>query len=271
MKPNKIKRLKKILIDMKRVVLAFSGGLDSTFLLKMALNSIGRGNVLAVIAKSDAFPEREYRQAKELAKRLKTGFMTIKTRETRNRNFLKNPVNRCYYCKKELFGKLASIAKKKGFNFVIDGFNYDDRRDVRYGSRAAKELGIRSPLDEARIGKNDIRIFSRQLELPTWDKPPFACLASRFPYHHKITKAKLKKIDRAEDFLYKRGFRQVRVRAHNNIARIEVASTDIKRISSNRRLQKDITKRLKRLGFTYITLDLEGYRTGSINEEARKP
>ncbi len=270
MKSKKIEKLKRILKDMKSVVLAFSGGLDSTFLLKMALSAIGGENVLAVTAKSDVFPEREYKSAKELAKKLNAGFITIHTKEMKNSTFLKNPVNRCYYCKKELFTQLISIAGKKGFNVIIDGFNYDDRKDMRYGSRAAKELGIRSPLDEARIGKDDIRIFSRALQLPTWDKPSFACLASRFPYHHKITKEKLKKVDMAEDFLYKRGFKQVRVRAHNNIARVELANDDIKRLLSNQHLQKDITRRLKQLGFFYVTLDLEGYRTGSMNEEIKR-
>ena len=266
MKSKKAEKLKKSLKDMKKVVLAFSGGLDSTFLLKMALNAIGRDNVLAVTAKSDSFPGREYKHAKELAKTLNASFITINTKETKNEKYLKNPVNRCYYCKKELFGKLISIAKKRGFYAVVDGFNYDDRKDMRYGSQAAKELGVRSPLAEARIGKQDIRRFSRQLKLSTWNKPSFACLASRLPYHHRITKKKLNNINKAEEFLYKHGFEQVRVRAHDNIARIEITNNDIKRLSTNKNLRKKIVNKLKQSGFSYITLDLAGYRTGSMNE-----
>ncbi len=266
MKSKKAEKLKKSLKDMKKVVLAFSGGLDSTFLLKMALNAIGRDNVLAVTAKSDSFPGREYKHAKELAKTLNASFITINTKETKNEKYLKNPVNRCYYCKKELFGKLISIAKKRGFYAVVDGFNYDDRKDMRYGSQAAKELGVRSPLAEARIGKQEIRRFSRQLKLSTWNKPSFACLASRFPYHHRITKKKLHKINKAEEFLYKQGFEQVRVRVHDNIARIEITNNGIKRLSRDKDLRKKIVNKLKQSGFSYVTLDLVGYRTGSMNE-----
>lgn len=251
-------------------MLAFSGGLDSTFLLKIALDALGEDNVIAVTARSLTFPKREYNSAKALAQKLASTFITINTREAKNRSFLKNPINRCYYCKKELFMRLIHIAKRRGFNFVIDGFNHDDRKDLRYGKRAAREFGVRSPLAEACMGKEDIRRLSHQLGLPTWDKPSFACLASRFPYHHKITKSTLRKIDKAEEFLYQCGFKQVRVRAHKDIARIEVPTEDTKRILSNQALQKDIVKRLKRLGFSYATLDLEGYRTGSMNEVLKK-
>lgn len=255
---------------MKRVVLAYSGGVDSTFLLKIALDTLGKNNVLAIIAKSDTYPKRECDFAKKIARKLNAQFITINTKEVENSSFLKNPINRCYYCKRELFKQLRNIAKKRDYDFVIDGYNYDDRKDLRYGSRAAKELDVRSPLDEAHIGKEDIRRFSRQLNLITWDKPSFACLASRFPYYDRITKKKLKRIDKAEDFLYKNGFKQVRVRAHGKVARIELEENDIKRISSNLRAQKNIVRRLKKLGFLYITLDLEGYRTGSMNEELTK-
>ena len=255
---------------MRKIVLAFSGGADSAFLLKIALDILGRDNVLAVIARSETFPKREYNCAKKLARKLNANFITINTREAKNKIFLKNPINRCYYCKKELFNYLTDIAKEKSCNFVIDGFNYDDRKDMRYGSRAAREFGVRSPLAEAHIGKEDIRRFSHQLGLSTWDKPSFACLVSRFPYHHKITKNKLKKIDKAEEFLYNHGFKQVRVRVHNDIARIELSGKDIGRILLDQMLQKDIVARLKQLGFLYVTLDLEGYRTGSMNEVLRK-
>ena len=270
MKSNKVQKLKKTLKNMKKIVLAFSGGVDSAFLLKIALDTLGKDNVLAIIAKSDLFPKREYDHAKELARKLAANFITIYTKEAENKTFLKNPIKRCYYCKKELYGQLIHIAKKRGFDFVIDGFNYDDRKDLRYGNQAARELGVKSPLAEARIGKEDIRRSSRQLHLSTWDKPSFACLASRFPYYNVITKEKLKRVDRSEEFLYKYEFRQVRVRVHNDIARIELASEDIKRILLNRELQRNIVKRLKHLGFSYVTLDLEGYRTGSMNEVLKR-
>lgn len=270
MKSKKMQKLKRALRSMNRVVLAFSGGLDSTFLLKTSLDTLGKNNVLAVTAKSEAFPKREYDCAKELACKLAASFVTIYTKEVENKTFLKNPIKRCYYCKKELFKRLIDIAKKRNFDFVIDGFNHDDKGDLRYGKQAAKELGVRSPLAEAGIGKKDIRRLSRKLHLPTWDKPSFACLASRFPYHHRITKKKLKKVDKAEEILYNYGFEQIRVRMHNDIARIELSSQDIKRVLLNPRLKKNIIKRLKQLGFSYITLDLEGYRTGSMNEVLKK-
>lgn len=251
-------------------MLAFSGGVDSAFLLKVSLDTLGRDNVLAVIAKSDTYPKREYVFAKKLARRLSANFITIDTKETESSSFLKNPINRCYYCKKELFQQLHNISDKRNFGCVIDGYNYDDRKDLRYGNRAAKELGARSPLDEAYIGKDDIRRFSRRLNLPTWDKPSFACLASRFPYHNRITKKRLREIDGAEDFLYKCGLKQVRIRTHDAVARIEVDNNDINRILSDNKLKKKIVRRLKQLGFLYVTLDLEGYRTGSMNEGLKK-
>lgn len=251
---------------MKRVVLAYSGGLDSAFLLKVALDTLGKDNVLAITAKSDTFPKRELYSAIKLGRILNANHITINTKETENKNFLENPIDRCYYCKKELFKQLVFIAKKKGYDFVIDGFNHDDRADLRYGAKAAKEFGIRSPLAQAEIGKDQIRKLSRRLKLPTWDKPSFACLATRLPYNYRITKRGLRQIDRAEELLYKYGFKQVRVRAHNNIARIELDGRDVKRILLNEELQKDIAKRLKKFGFSYVTMDLEGYRTGSMNE-----
>jgi uncharacterized protein len=270
LKSGKIQRLKQILKEMKRVVLAYSGGVDSTFLLKTALDTLGRDNVLPITAKSDTFPKREYKLAKDITKKFGIKLVTIHTKELENETFIKNPINRCYYCKKELFKQLLSIARRKRFNFVIDGSNYDDRMDIRYGSKAARELGVRSPLAEARIGKKYIRRLSHQLHLPTWDKPSFACLASRFPYHHRITTKELKNIDKAEEFLYQCGFKQLRVRVHNEVARIEIARNEIKRLTLNERLLEKITKKLKQLGFSYVTLDLEGYRTGSMNEVLKK-
>ena len=180
-----------------------------------------------------------------------------------------NPVNRCYYCKKELFGALTRIAEENGFNAVIDASNYDDIGDYRPGSIAKKEFAVKSPLQEAKITKSDIRQFSKQLGLHTWDLPSMACLASRIPYGQAITKDILRKIEHAENFIKKQGIKQVRVRCHNDIARIEIDRPDIKRVVNNGFCDK-ITQRLKRIGFRYVTLDLQGYRTGSLNEVLEK-
>ncbi len=265
MHKDKLSKLKKILQKMEKVVIAFSGGLDSTFLLKVALDTLGKENVLAVTAKSETYPEREYNSAVKLVRKLKARGMAIRTKETNNNTFLKNPVNRCYYCKKELFGRLVAIAGKKGFYYVADGSNADDKKDLRFGSIAARELGVRSPLAEAGIGKRNIRTLSRSLGLSTWDKPSFACLASRFPYGERITKEEIERVNRAEEMLQKHGFKQVRVRMQGKMARIEVLPDDVRRFSDTR-LRKAVAGALKRLGFLYITLDLEGYRTGSMNE-----
>lgn len=261
----KLLKLKRILGKMNKVVIAFSGGVDSTFLLKVAHDTLGKENVLAVIAKSATYPEREYKSAVKLAGKIKANCLTIQTEETKDKTFLKNPVNRCYYCKRELFGRMKDIAAKKNFGYLLDGFNCDDRKDLRFGSIAGRELGVRSPLAEAGIGKNDIRMISKKLGLSTWDKPSLACLASRLPYGSPITSGNLKKIDAAEKLLQKCGFKQVRVRLHGNIARIELSPRDIKRFSSDR-LRTKMADKLRKLGFSYITLDLEGYRTGSMNE-----
>ncbi len=260
---RKLEGLKKIVRKMRSAVIAFSGGLDSTFLLRVALDELGKENVLAVTARSESFPKREYESARGLARGMGARFMTINTRELEIGSFASNPVDRCYYCKKELFTRLIKIAKSKNMRYAADGYNHDDKSDLRYGSLAARELGIRSPLAEAKIGKQDIRNFSRKIGLPTWDKPSFACLASRFPYHSKITKSGLRRVDKAEDYLHQCGFRQARVRTHGDVARIEVCAKDIPRVL---RIRKKIGRRLKTLGFLYVALDLEGYRTGSMNE-----
>ena len=260
---DRLKRLKKILLKMEKVVVAYSGGLDSAFLLRVAIDTLGRANVLAVTARSETYPASEYREAKAIARTLGARHMTIATRELAIKNFKHNPVNRCYYCKRELFRSLDALRKRQGMRFVLDGTNRDDLKDVRHGRKAARELGVRSPLLEAGIGKEAIRSYSKKLCLRTWNKPSYACLASRFPFHSAITKKALVKVGRAEEYIRALGVGQVRVRSHGPIARIEVLPADFSTIFS---LNALITKRLKSLGFTYVALDLAGYRTGSMHE-----
>ncbi len=262
---GKIGRLKEILKKMGKVVVAFSGGVDSSFLLKMAKDTLQDENVLAVTAVSGTYTGSELKQAKRFAKNLGTRHKIIFTDELKNKNFTKNPIDRCYYCKKELFRNLDEIARGKGFDYVLDASNTDDVKDYRPGTKAKKEFKVRSPLMEAGFSKDDIRKHSRRLKLETAGMPSMACLASRFPYGEKINKEALIKIETAEDFIKRQGISQVRVRCHNNIARIEVEKEDIKRFV-NKKFCDKITKHLKQLGFKYIALDLEGYRTGSLNE-----
>ncbi|MBI4974991.1 MAG: ATP-dependent sacrificial sulfur transferase LarE [Candidatus Omnitrophica bacterium] len=262
---SKLVKLKNILKSLKSVVVAYSGGVDSTFLLKAALEALGRDNVLAVTARSETYPASEYKDACRLAKDLGARRITISTEELKIENFKANPVNRCYYCKDELFGKLKGLAAKYNLSYVVDGANADDLKDIRYGMQAARVLGVRSPLLEAKITKSEIRKFSKALKLPTWDKPSFACLASRFPFYDNITKENLDRIDRAESFLRRLGFKQVRLRLHKDIARLEFYKADFKRLL-NENIRDRIVRKLKGLGFKYIALDLEGYRTGSMHE-----
>ena len=265
---NKLDKLKRILKDLKRVVIAYSGGLDSTFLLKAAIDTLGKDNVLAVTARSETYPLSEYKEARAMAKRLGAKHLTINTRELGIKNFRANPVNRCYYCKKELFKKLNAIKERYGMEHVVDGTNLDDLKDIRHGSKAAEEEGVKRPLLEARITKDDIRKFSKNLRLPTWNKPSGACLASRIPFYTEIKKRDLVKIAEAEDCLRRIGFKQIRVRLHKDMARIETSKRDFRRAL---RLKDGIIKALKALGFTYIALDLAGYRTGSMHEAGGGP
>lgn len=263
-KSARLNKLKKILKSLKSIVIAYSGGVDSTFLLKMAVDMLGRENVLAVTAKSETYPRREFKEAKNLAKQIGAKHKIINTSELNIKGFKNNPINRCYYCKKELFSKLKKIAKTERLNYCIDGTNYDDLKDIRYGRIAAEELGIRSPLLEARITKANIRKFSKNLNLNTWDKPSFACLASRFPYKSNITRKDLSVVEKAEEFLRKLGVRQVRVRHYGKLVRIEVFPKDIKILITPKNA-KLISQKFRKLGFKYTTVDLEGYRTGSMN------
>ncbi len=249
---------------MQSVAVAYSGGVDSTFLLKMCRDVL-QDKVLAVIAKSETYPQREIKEAITMTKRLNVPFLLIETKELKNRNFLKNPQDRCYWCKQELFSKIHRIARERKIAFVVDGSNYDDLSDFRPGFKAGEELGIRKPLAEARLKKEEIRRLSKELRLPTWDKPSFACLASRFPYGWRITPERLAKVNLAEEFLIKHGVIQVRVRHLGQLAKIEVLPQDMLKIISHR---EKIIKYFKTLGYKFTLLDMEGYRPGNMNRLA---
>ena len=265
---QKLERLKDILLQFEKVLVAYSGGVDSTLLLKVSRDALGEG-VVAVTASSRTYPARELEEAKEIAKMLGVRHVIIETHELENDKFASNPPERCYYCKNELFSKLWEIARKFRLNHVLDGSNSNDVNDYRPGVRAAEEHGVRSPLREAGLTKDEIRALSREMNLPTWDKPPAACLASRFPYGSRITPEKLSQVEKAENVIRAMGIKQVRVRHHGNTARIEVPPADFRKLL-NACTSGLIVQEMKRLGYDYVTLDLQGYRTGSMNEPLRK-
>lgn len=262
---SQLQALQNILKDMGRVLIAFSGGVDSSFLLHVAGDALGKDNVLAVIAESPTYSESEVRFALEMCERLRVRRRVIKTDEFSDENFVSNPKERCYFCKKELFSKLLPIAKEENIPFVLDGSNYDDKSDFRPGTKAKEELGVRSPLMELGFRKQDIRELSKKLGLPTWDKPSYACLASRIPYGTRITEGILRKVREGEGFLRELGFKQLRVRHHGDIVRIEVDRGSIIEIMKDGMMDR-ISSKFEALGYIYVTLDLKGYRTGSMNE-----
>ncbi|MBX4263451.1 ATP-dependent sacrificial sulfur transferase LarE [Clostridium estertheticum] len=260
----KFQKLKDSIQRLKSVAIAYSGGVDSTFLLKVAADVLGN-KVIAITAKSTTYPEREFKEAVKYIGDIGAKHIVIISEELEIEGFAKNPIDRCYFCKKELFSKVRKVADDNNINAVLDGSNADDVSDYRPGMKAANELRVISPLKDAGLTKDNIRELSKRLGLPTWNKPAFACLSSRFPYGNEITVEKLSMVERAEQFLLDLGFRQIRVRHHGDIARVEVNAEERNKFFSAEMMDK-VANELKSIGFKYVTLDLLGYRTGSMNE-----
>lgn len=261
---EKYDTLKDNIASLGSAAVAFSGGVDSTFLLRAAHEALGN-NVIAVTASSCSFPERELEEAKKFCRDNGIQHIVCKSEELEIDGFSQNPKNRCYLCKHELFDKIWEIARTHNINAVLEGSNLDDNGDYRPGLIAVKELGVKSPLREAQFSKEEIRQMSKSLGLATWNKQSFACLSSRFVYGETITEEKLSMVDKAEQLLLDLGFRQIRVRIHGSIARIEIMPAEFEKLLQNN-IRNLIYTKLKQLGFSYVTLDLAGYRTGSMNE-----
>ena len=260
---QKLDHLDEILKSYGRLIVAFSGGVDSTFLAEAANRAVG-DNAVAVTAISDSYPEREMKAAQKIAKEIGIRLETVSTGELEIEGYVNNSINRCYFCKSELFDKLKVIAEKYNMGTIVYGAIPDDIGDHRPGMDAAKEMGIRAPLIEADLTKTDIRQASKKWKLKTWDKPAFACLSSRFPYGTRITREKLRQVDQAEQFLYDLGIHQFRVRHHDDFARIELDKDGIN-MMRQKNIRRQTDQKFKSLGYSFVALDLQGYRSGSLN------
>lgn len=264
---RKLEKLKELLSYYQKVIIAYSGGVDSSFLLKCCADTLGQDRTIAVTAVSPTYTKKELESAKAIAAEIGVRHLVINTNEVDDPNFKANPANRCYYCKSELFSKLQDIARREGIGFVLDATNADDLKDYRPGALAKKECGVYSPLAEANLNKEDIRGLSKEFGLKTWDAPQAACLASRFAYGQEITQEDLFRVEKAEDFIRSLGFKMVRLRHYQLVdktllARIEVDAAEIEKFIS---YKLEVITYLKKSGYHYVTLDMEGYRSGSMN------
>ena len=261
---KKYEKLKEYIASMKSVAVAFSSGVDSTFLLYAAHEAL-KDRAIAVTTSLSSFPKRELNEAKKICKEMGVRHFVVKVDELKIEGFAQNPKNRCYLCKHEIFERILKIAKEQGIREIIEGSNLDDDGDFRPGIKAIEELNIKSPLRELGFTKQEIRGLSKYFEIPTWNKQSFACLSSRFPYGDLITEEKLKMVDEAEQLLLDMGFHQLRVRIHNNLARIELLPEEFPKFMEDEN-RKTVYEKFKEYGFDYVALDVLGYRTGSMNE-----
>jgi uncharacterized protein len=259
---DKLEQLKQQLKKMERVAVAYSGGIDSTLLLKVAYDCLG-DNAVALTAISASLPADEQDEAEAIVRQIGAPYVPIDTQETSNPNYLANAPTRCYFCKSEVYDELVDYARREEYNYVVDGTNADDVGDHRPGRQAARERGVRSPLQEVGLTKDEIRALAREMNLPNWDKPAAACLSSRIPYGTAITLQNLSQVEQAELALKQLGFQQMRVRHHDQIARIEVPPEEFELLLGQR---EQIIDKLKAVGYAYVTLDLTGFRSGSMNE-----